>query len=85
MVTGMGIISAIGNNLSENYDSLHHGRSGIAKAAYFESVYTSILPFGEVKCSNEELKKQLYFRNYGEHLPDDFFKNDSPTENENRK
>ena len=59
-MTGMGIISAIGNNLSENYDSLHHGRSGIGKAAYFESVYTSTLPFGEVKCSNETLKKQLH-------------------------
>ncbi len=23
--------------------------------------------------SEEELKKQLYFRTYGEHLPDDFF------------
>lgn len=60
MVTGMGIISSIGNNLFENYDSLHHARSGITKAAYFESFYTSTLPFGEVKCSNLELKKQLY-------------------------
>ena len=56
MVTGMGIVSAIGNNLAENYDSLHQGRSGIANATHFESHYASILPFGEVKLRNEALK-----------------------------
>ena len=25
--------------------------------------------------SEKEIKKQLYFRTYGEHLPEDFFKN----------
>jgi len=60
LVTGMGIISAIGNNVSENYSSLFQGHSGISYARYFESAYTSSLPFGEVKCSNEELKHQLY-------------------------
>ncbi|HRH46100.1 MAG TPA: hypothetical protein PKY82_30935 [Pyrinomonadaceae bacterium] len=25
--------------------------------------------------SEQEFKKQLYFRTYGEHLPEDFFKN----------
>lgn len=25
--------------------------------------------------SDEEIKKRLYFRTYGEHLPDDFFDN----------
>lgn len=59
LVTGMGIISAIGNNVSENYNSLFQARTGISKAIYFESAYTSVLPFGEVKCSNEELKRQL--------------------------
>ncbi len=27
--------------------------------------------------SEKELKKQLYFRTYGEHLPEDFFKNNN--------
>lgn len=26
--------------------------------------------------SEREFKKQLYYRTYGEHLPDDFFKNE---------
>lgn len=28
--------------------------------------------------SEREFKRQLYFRTYGEHLPEDFFKNDDP-------
>ncbi|HMS38705.1 MAG TPA: hypothetical protein PKE69_00525 [Pyrinomonadaceae bacterium] len=27
--------------------------------------------------SEKELKQQIYFRTYGEHLPEDFFKNDN--------
>ncbi|WP_353720873.1 beta-ketoacyl-[acyl-carrier-protein] synthase family protein [Dyadobacter sp. 676] len=56
LVTGMGAISAIGNNVRENHESLRNGRSGVGKAAFFESLYASQLPFGEVKMSNKELK-----------------------------
>lgn len=57
LVTGMGMISAIGNNVAENHESLRSGRSGIGNVAFFESLYASQLPFGEVKLSNGELKK----------------------------
>lgn len=30
--------------------------------------------------SEREFKEQLYFRTYGEHLPDDFFDRTTPTE-----
>ena len=56
LVTGMGMISAIGNNVQQNHESLRAGRSGIGNVAFFESLYASQLPFGEVKLSNEELK-----------------------------
>lgn len=56
LVTGMGVISAIGNNLAENHESLRNGLSGIGSVAFFESAYASQLPFGEVKLSNQELK-----------------------------
>ena len=59
LVTGMGIVSALGENISENYSSLHNGLTGIGKAKYFESFYSSILPFGEVKISNMQLEEQL--------------------------
>jgi len=59
LVTGMGIVSALGEDLSGNYNSLHLGRGGISQASYFDSRYASILPFGEVKLSNEGLKQRL--------------------------
>ncbi len=60
LVTGLGMISAIGNNVRENHDSLRSGRSGIGRVAWFESLYASSLPFGEVKLSNDELKKSQH-------------------------
>jgi 3-oxoacyl-(acyl-carrier-protein) synthase len=62
IVTGMGIISAAGNGVAENYDSLRQGKSGVGKATHFESVYTASLPFGEVKQSNERLREKLGFQ-----------------------
>ncbi|SKB91765.1 beta-ketoacyl-[acyl-carrier-protein] synthase family protein [Dyadobacter psychrophilus] len=55
LVTGMGIISAIGENLSENHASLRQGKTGISNATHFESRYAALLPFGECECSNERL------------------------------
>lgn len=57
-VTGMGIISSIGKNVMENRLSLQQGRSGIAKAQYFESSYAKTLPFGEVKADNHWLSEK---------------------------
>ena len=58
-ITGMGIISAIGNNTSENLTNLQNGKTGIGKAKYVKSNYTKTHPFAEVKCSTEELKSRL--------------------------
>ncbi|MDX2361724.1 MAG: beta-ketoacyl-[acyl-carrier-protein] synthase family protein [Crocinitomicaceae bacterium] len=54
-VTGIGIISAIGNDVTSNLTQLNNAQSGIGKAKHFNSKYTSSLNFGEVKLSNEEL------------------------------
>ncbi|MEO6287418.1 MAG: beta-ketoacyl-[acyl-carrier-protein] synthase family protein [Dyadobacter sp.] len=59
LVTGMGIISAIGENLSENHESLRSARSGISKATHFKSHYAGLLPFGEINVDNERLKQSL--------------------------
>ena len=58
-ITGMGVISAIGNNISENLTNLQNGKTGIGKAKYVKSNYTKTHPFAEVKCSTEELKSRL--------------------------
>ncbi|MCF0056956.1 beta-ketoacyl-[acyl-carrier-protein] synthase family protein [Dyadobacter sp. CY356] len=59
-VTGIGLISALGNNVSENHISLISGKDGIGKAVHFESLYTETLSFGEVKLSNDQLKEFLH-------------------------
>lgn len=59
-ITGLGIISAIGKNLEENFHSLQNEKSGIGKI--------KILPFdneilaGEVKFTNEELIEKPHLK-----------------------
>lgn len=55
-ITGLGIISAIGNNVDEHRKSLIEGQSGIKKASLLETRYTDIFPFGEITISTEDLK-----------------------------
>jgi 3-oxoacyl-(acyl-carrier-protein) synthase len=55
----MGIISAIGNNVTENRYSLINGYCGIGAAQHLHSKYASELLFGEVKVSTAELKNKL--------------------------
>ena len=62
-VTGMGVISAIGNNSAENLKNLRDGKSGVGPAKYLKSNYGKSHPFAEVKISTEELKARLEFKN----------------------
>lgn len=57
-ITGAGIISAIGNNLTEVEQSLLDGRSGVGKIRLLPSVHRE-LPCGEVKLSDKELLIEL--------------------------
>ncbi len=59
LVTGIGVISAIGNNCNENFQNLKDGKSGIGKATHFQSIYTDSLPFAEVKLTNAELANTI--------------------------
>lgn len=55
-ITGIGIISSIGNNVAEVLHSLQNSISGIADITLLDSVYKNILPAAEVKLSNEQLR-----------------------------
>jgi len=55
-ITGIGIITAIGNNLAENYNSLCVGKTGIEKVKHLQTIHRDLLT-GEVKASNTELKQ----------------------------
>jgi 3-oxoacyl-(acyl-carrier-protein) synthase len=54
-IAGLGIISAIGNDLHKNLQSLYAGNTGIGTMNYLQSVHQGELPVGEVKYSNTEL------------------------------
>jgi 3-oxoacyl-(acyl-carrier-protein) synthase len=58
-ITGMGIISSIGNNVEENFISLKSGKHGISDIEMFETRHVGAIKTGEIKWSNEELVQQL--------------------------
>jgi 3-oxoacyl-(acyl-carrier-protein) synthase len=54
-VTGMGVISAIGNNLAENHEALLSGKCGIAPSMRLNSRHAGNMPFGEVSLDDDGL------------------------------
>lgn len=58
-VTGLGVISAIGNGIAETLDAFDNNRSGIGPITLFDSIHQNHLPVGEVKLSNNYLAKIL--------------------------
>ncbi|HLA53285.1 MAG TPA: hypothetical protein VK618_08265, partial [Flavitalea sp.] len=54
-IAGLGAISAIGNNVQENLDSLKKSIPGMVKMRHLPSVHQQSIPVAEVKKSNEEL------------------------------
>jgi 3-oxoacyl-(acyl-carrier-protein) synthase len=53
------MISPIGNSVQANRVSLKEGKCGIAHLAEFPSRYAALLPFGEVKLKDTELREIL--------------------------
>jgi 3-oxoacyl-[acyl-carrier-protein] synthase-1 len=58
-VTGIGAISAIGNNVDENLSSLLAKKTGIGKADILSSKLTETHLFGEIKWTNQELRNMV--------------------------
>ena len=54
-IGGIGLISAIGNNVAETLESLENGHSGVADMQFLQSVHRGVFPVAEVKQSNESL------------------------------
>lgn len=55
VVTGMGVICCIGNNVNECFESLKTKRSGIDHIKYLKTAHKNTFKLGEVKKSNQEL------------------------------
>ncbi|WP_335965168.1 beta-ketoacyl-[acyl-carrier-protein] synthase family protein [Galbibacter sp. PAP.153] len=58
-ITGMGIISAIGNNLEETYTSLIEENTGISKVKKIDTVHKDSILVGEISATNQELAQHL--------------------------
>lgn len=54
-IAGLGLISAIGNNVAENLRALENGQAGMQAIRYLDTAHRSAFPVAEVKASNEEL------------------------------
>jgi len=59
VVTGIGVISAIGNTVAENRAALIAGKCGMSRLEMFQSKFSGFLPVAEIKISTEELKNKL--------------------------
>ena len=60
IITGMGLISAIGDSVKENRDSLQFERSGIDHIRFYKTAYAGRLPSAEVKHSTEALNRKIF-------------------------
>ncbi|MBP6750885.1 MAG: beta-ketoacyl-ACP synthase II [Xanthomonadaceae bacterium] len=72
VVTGLGIVSPLGNDLASNWDAIVHGRSGIAAVTHFDASAFATRIAGEVKnfdpsvwITPKDLKKMDPFIHYG--------------------
>ena len=59
LITGMGVVSAIGSNVAENHKNLRAGKTGLKKPQFLQSKYADEFSFGEVDLSNEQLFEEL--------------------------
>ncbi|WP_293893364.1 beta-ketoacyl synthase [Flavobacterium sp.] len=58
-ITGMGIISAIGNSVEENYVSLLNSKTGITAIENISTIHANEIKVGEIKKTNQELLSEL--------------------------
>lgn len=58
-ITGMGIVSAIGNTVGENFDALMHGKPGITTIDNIATIHKSTIMVGEIKKTNLQLAEEL--------------------------
>ena len=59
VVTGMGVISAIGYTVAENRVSLINGTCGMGRLEMFPSAFANKLPVGEIKIATAALQQKL--------------------------
>jgi 3-oxoacyl-(acyl-carrier-protein) synthase len=58
-ITGMGIISSIGNSVDENFNALLNNQVAITTIENISTVHVDVIKVGEIKKSNAELIEEL--------------------------
>jgi len=58
LISGMGVVSALGGNVDETLEALKTGKSGIAPLSYLRTSHTEF-PVGEVKMTDEKIMTLL--------------------------
>lgn len=58
-ITGMGIISAIGNSVEENFSSLVNNQKEITTIENIDTVHAAVMKVGEIKRTNQQLVDEL--------------------------
>jgi 3-oxoacyl-[acyl-carrier-protein] synthase-1 len=58
-ITGMGMISSIGNTVEENFQSLIDKKPGISRIKNIETIHKNVIKVGEIDISNDELEQIL--------------------------
>jgi 3-oxoacyl-(acyl-carrier-protein) synthase len=58
-ITGLGIISAIGDNVESNLLSLRKGKSGIGKIKFIHTRHADVISAGEVPYSDKQLHQKI--------------------------
>jgi 3-oxoacyl-(acyl-carrier-protein) synthase len=56
-ITGFGIITSIGNNTAENFQSLVKGKCGFGELTILDTIHQTSLPSCEIKLNDDELRK----------------------------
>lgn len=59
VVTGIGVITSLGNTATENRNALVKGISGIDKSHFVKSKYADSLPFAEIKIETQSLAEKF--------------------------
>lgn len=59
LVTGLGIISAIGDSVDQNREALAEGISGISPLQFCDTRYSGSRPCGEIKKTTASFRKEL--------------------------
>jgi 3-oxoacyl-(acyl-carrier-protein) synthase len=54
-IAGLGVISAIGNNVAGHLEAFKNGRAGMGDITIMDTIHSGKLPVAEVKLSNDEL------------------------------